>query len=62
MSLLAQVLEGVLGEALELVAHHPLGGVELLLQRLQRLAGPLGDDLVAAEDLGAIEAEDPGRP
>ena len=57
VSLLTEVLEGVLGEALELVADGALGRVELPLEGLQRLGRALGDDLVATADLGPVDAQ-----
>src|SRR4051794_41614481 len=57
MSLLAEILERVLGEPLELVPHGPLGRLELLLERLQRLDGSLGDHFATATNLGTVDAQ-----
>src|SRR5581483_4754846 len=58
MAFLAEVLEGVLGETLELVADGPLGRLHLFLERLKGLRHALGHDVLAPTDLGSVDAED----
>ena len=57
VTLLAQVFERVLGEALELVTNCALCRVELLLEGMQRLGRAFGNDLVAPQDLRAVDAQ-----
>ena len=58
VALLAQVLEGVLGEGLELDVDRLLGHLDLGLERLQAVAGAGGDHLALAGHVAPLHPQD----